>query len=282
LASTPGDVIAALGDPNVRTGAARVELIERHNIRVPSASGMAMWAPGEFVVVDDDKGIYLADLDGGRERISKSNKDMLDLEGLCLAPGGEQALVVNERTGVVFRFDVEDNDGVLDLADPVALGRLPDISRRDNKGWEGIEIISADLSPTGEPLLVAVHEGSPRRVSIFSYPEIEKLTHFRLPREMKDHMEDISDVTVDPQTGHLFLLSDASETLVEVELTRVQTAAPGGLLENLEMNLLGVTELDDLKRGEKPEGLCFDHEGHLWLATDGDSFLRQYELHRDS
>jgi hypothetical protein len=118
LATTPSDVIARLGDSTSRVGAARVELMEEHNIRVPSASGMAYWGPGLFVVVDDDKGIYLAGLDGTRDRLSKNTKAMVDLEGLCLAPDGKNALVVNERTGTIFRLEVQEDGDILNLKSP--------------------------------------------------------------------------------------------------------------------------------------------------------------------
>jgi uncharacterized protein YjiK len=162
------------------------------------------------------------------------------------------------------------------------LGTLPEISRKKNKGWEGIDIIPGRLLPDGEPLLVAVHEGSPRRIGVFTFPDIEEVTHFKLTGDLKDHMADISDVAVCPKTGHLFMLSDASATLVEVELVKKKKVAPGALLENLELNLLGVTDLEGLEAKEKPEGLCFDPSGDLWLATDGDSHLRQFRLTRDS
>lgn len=79
-----------------------------------------------------------------------------------------------------------------------------------------------------------------------------------------------SDVTVDPQTGAVFLLSDCSERVYEMMLevaggVETMRAVDGWTLPPLEG-----------KRRLQPEGLAFDHRGDLWVVSEGDrSLLRR-------
>lgn len=260
-----------------------VTLVERDRISldVASASGVVAMGKGRFLIVDDDKGIYLqSGDDASKIKCAKKHDELKDLEGICRTPDGEGVLVVSEERGEVYRLRLDDDDGELDLGKPEKIGRLPKLSKTgSNKGWEGIDVVPGKFFDDREPRLVAVHEGSPKRVGVFAFPDLEEGVLLALPRDVEKKLKDLSDVAVDPKTGHLFVLSDESELIVELRITKKTTNAPGALLESLRLETVGTHEVD-AKKGEKPEGLDFGPDGTLWLAMDGRSSLLAFDVER--
>ncbi len=231
-------------------------------LAVPQASGVAVLGGGLFLVVDDDRGVYLAGERGGAELIASrdDHRELRDLEGICIAPDGS-AWVLSERTSAVLSLSVERSGSDVTLGVPTLVGSIEHIARKSNKGWEGIAIWP------GQPARVlACHEAKPKRVGVFALDTLATEAMLSFPKDLRKAMPDVSDLTVDPQTGHLLLLSDEAACLSEVEI-QLEGGVPEGL------RLLSVTELD-LGKKEKAEGLCFDEAGTLWLVTDGDPHLR--------
>jgi hypothetical protein len=251
---------------------AHVELVDKRRVDVPSASGLVALGEQRFLVVDDDKGVYLSHPNEGSDRLksSKKHKELKDLEGIALMPDGGSVIVVEETKGRVFRMDLTDGgDDDVQLGDPVELGRLPKLNKPGrNDGWEGLDVLPGRYSADGMDRLVAVHEGHPRRVGIFSLPDMDDALLLKLPDEAKDHLKDLSDCAVDRKTGRIFLLSDQSASLVELELVSRVTNAPGALLQETELAFVGQTDIPR-KKGEKPEGITFDDQGTLCLTMDG-------------
>ena len=75
-----------------------------------------------------------------------------------------------------------------------------------------------------------------------------------LPGEVHGALDDLSDVAVYPKSGHIFLLSDESSALAEVE---VVTSRKRRALATVRVERLPI------EGGLKPEGICFDAAGDL-------------------
>lgn len=262
---------------------AQIDLVDRRRVDVPSASGLVALGQERFLVVDDDKGIYLSTPSEGSEKIvsSKHHKELKDLEGITMLPDRSAVFVVAEAAGRVFRLDLRDGgDDDVELSDPVEVGRLPKLNKPGrNDGWEGLDILPGRFSADGKDRMVAVHEGHPRRVGVFTLPDLDEAMLLKLPDEAKDELDDLSDVAVDRTTGRIFLLSDRSQSIVEIELISRVTNAPGALLQENELAFVGAHKVPR-KKNEKPEGITFDDAGTLWLTMDGRSRLLEFEVTR--
>jgi len=221
-------------------------------------SGIAALPGGGFLLVEDEHGVALRAARADRVATfiaeSSDHPELRGLEGICLGIDGRTAYVVSEDHRGVLALALEGR-GAATRARVAPLGRLPDIARRENKGWEGVAVLPARHSPDGADRLAAVHEDSPRRVGLFRLPDLEAPILLRLPRELEDELEDLSDVAVEPRSGHLFLLSDQSAAVAEVALEA------GGL------RALALARLPDYEE-LKLEGLDFDRSGRLWLAAE--------------
>lgn len=260
-----------------------MNLVERDRISldIASASGVVALGEGRFLVVDDDKGIYLqSGDDASKVKCAKKHDELKDLEGICRTPDGKGVLVVSEERGEVYRLKIKDDGEDFDLGKPEKIGRLPKLSKTgSNKGWEGIEVVPGKFFDDGKPRIVAVHEGTPKRIGVFSYPDLDDAVLLALPKNVERSLKDLSDITVDPKTGHLFVLSDESESIVELALTTKKKSAPGALIESLALETVSRTDVDT-KKHEKPEGLAFGPDGRLYVAMDGRSALVSFDVER--
>ena len=215
--------------------------------RAPAAFG------GDFVVVDDDKGVVVVK-DGSASVVAAAK----DLEGVCVI--GDVVVVVSEASGVV---SVVSADGTM-----TPKGTLPPPTStqhpKKNKGWEGIAFLRASLAVDGKDHLVAVHEGAPRVVSLFSWPALTLEVQLALPPSIDGLVADLSDVAVDPKSGGLLLLSDKSRRLLRVALSGVGSSTT--------LKLTSTTELA-VQKHEKPEGVFVDDDGRVYVVTDGSGRL---------
>jgi uncharacterized protein YjiK len=114
---------------------------------------------------------------------------------------------------------------------------------------------------------VAVHEGKPRRVIIAALPRLEVTHELKLPDEVRSLLKDLSDVTVDPRTGDLLLLSDQSRRIVGVRIVARRLVVCGSY------------DLP-LSRKEKPEGLDFASDSRLLVVTDDAAKLLEIAVSR--
>jgi uncharacterized protein YjiK len=104
-------------------------------------------------------------------------------------------------------------------------------------------------------------------VGVFVFPDLEQTHDLRLPDEAKELLKDLSDVTVDPVTGQLLLLSDQSRRIV---LTRIV---------GKQLTVSGSHDLP-LKKSEKPEGLDFASRSRLLVVTDDSAKLLEMDVQR--
>lgn len=286
------DAKSAPGEPPVRpvrgkqrpVASEPVTLTLRSRVEIEHAlaSGIAEIDKGLFAIVDDDKGVFFCRDDGSTEKVLSAKHDhrLRDLEGLCRSSDGKSLYAVVERECKVYRLPIERGRGQVTLGEPEKLGKLPRLNDPDlNKGWEGIDVMPGRWFGDGQDRLVAVNEGDPRRVGLFRLPDLDEPQLLKLPGKAKDHLLDLSDVAVDPRTGHLLVLSDQSSTIVEFALVNQRTLAPGKLLDASELKMLAVHPLET-KKAEKPEGLTFDRDGNLWMSTDGKPGLYAFDVER--
>lgn len=89
----------------------------------------------------------------------------------------------------------------------------------------------------------------------------------KLPEPAKDLLDDLSDVTVDPTTGALLLLSDQSRRIV------IATVVEQTLLMRGHYDL-------PVGRGEKPEGIDFASPSRLLVVTDDSAKLLEIAVRR--
>jgi uncharacterized protein YjiK len=251
-------------------------LVAEIDTGVKSPSGICHLPTGETLVVDDDKGIALVKKDGEAVKLVKDSKDV---EGICSDDKGKYVYAVQEGSRKVVRYEVIRKDGDVELKESGTPRRLPKLKNVDNKGWEGLSFLSKEVAGGKHDHLVAVHEGSPRRIGIFKLPDLDDGITLRLPGKAKDLLPDLADITIDPKTGHLFVVSDESQQVVELVIKKGGKAAPGALLETIELEVVSSFELP-VKRKSKPEGLAFDDKGRLWVSLDGNGKALVLELKR--
>jgi SdiA-regulated len=229
---------------------------------IPGASAVAT-APGVMFLAEDDDGIYK--LQPGRCALwagPRVHPALGDLEGLAM----------DERRGLIWAL-AEESGEVVEL--PIAsrrrvarvLGRLPRPGRKANKGFEGLAYLPARVSPNRRASLVAAHEGKPRRVAVFALPDLEETHHFKLPRDAKRALDDLADVTIDPVTGAVLLLSEESR---RIGVFRIDD---------------GALVLDDLvdvqvERKARPEGLDFVTRSRLVVVTEGPATVIDFRVTR--
>jgi len=275
-------VLGADGSVDTPT-AARLTQVDRQPVYDALASGVLALGGDRFLLVDDDLGICLVRSGENAELLlgTDAHPVLADLEGICWTPERDAVLLVSEAKRTIIKLGIEERGGDVRLGDPEIVGKLPKVrSGNRNKGWEGIETAPGRFFDDGQPRLIGVKEGKPRRVGVFRFPDFEQECLLKLPDDAKAHLADISDVAVDPETGHLFLLSDESHSVVELELKLQKRNAPGAVLDRSTLTTLGVTELDT-QRKEKAEGIDFGPDGALWIATDGRSSLLKFEVERN-
>lgn len=258
----------------------RFTLKNEHRIDVPEPSGLAFLSEADgFVIASDcEKKLYVVpfpgkdskkDLKPDTLKADGGRKHLGGLEGVAYDPHTRSVLVVSEDREEVSEIPLDRRKMLLGEATKV--GKLPDITRLSNKGWEGLTVLPGSLSPDGKSRLLAVHEGAPRRLAVLDRNTLEAEAVLKLPDSMKDALKDLSDVAVDPISGHLFILSDESRTVFEAALTARTRPGTGGMLkQGWEITPVGATEIPghDGKTRLQPEGLSFDARGDLWVIAE--------------
>jgi uncharacterized protein YjiK len=242
----------------------RLSLRHLRDRKLPIRGASAVAAiPGALLVVEDDQGIYR--IEGNRATLWASpdlHRALGDLEGMAVDKAHGTVWALTEEDGIVLALPLGVTAGRATV-----LGRLNRPGTKKNKGFEGLAFMPARLSPTRRASLVTVHERKPRRVGVFTLPGLEQTHDLKLPDEAKEVLRDLADVTVDPVTGALLLLSDQSQCIA---VTRISKG---------ELVLTGSYELP-LDEGEKPEGLDFASASRLLVVTDDSAKLLELSVTR--
>lgn len=251
---------------------------ETTTLSIQEASGVAAYDAQRFLVIDDEKGLFLHSLSGESRALlkAKDHKELSGLEGVTLSEDKQTAYIVSEDSRRIYSTHLSEDNGVLEASQLKELGRLPKLGKEGNKSWEGIEILPGRFTVDGRDKMIAVHEGSPRRIAIFSLPELEEEVIMSLPKILDDQLRDLSDLAVCPNTGHIFLLSDESSRIAELEIVQSHLAGPGALLFNQDLRAMHTF---DLPPGKKSEGLSFQGDS-LWVSSELDRSLTQFTVKR--
>ncbi len=270
--------------------AARLEHKGVEKLDVEEASGVAPLKDGRLLVIDDCRGVFFVRANGKAKALLSAKDDdhphyapeLADLEGITVDADEKNAFVVSEGSRTIFRIPLSGRGNDIEPGAPIALGSLPPLNDGSVNGWEGVAILPGRFTD-GEDRLVAIHEADPPQIAIFDIPAdgsdgtLEPVQSFKVPRQARDHLVDISDVAIHPETGNVFCLSDRQRTIVEFELKKHTQPQRGGLIENLTVELVGVTDIPDSK-GTKPEGIGFDPDsGDVIVVAEKN---RTSRLHR--
>lgn len=271
--------------------ATRFTVKERVFTGIEEQSGLSFISPEHgFLAIDDRTSIVwnVKIDDGGGVQVHALREDdgVLDgLEGAAYDPDTQTLLVLSEDSRETYEIPVTlGDDGSVSVAEPRLLRRLPKLEHpeaRDNKGWEGMTILPPRYTPDGKSRVLAVNEGYPKALAVLTRDGLEPKAIIELDGELDQALEDLSAVTVDPRTGHLFLLSDESEVVYECALEGSLNLMGGGPpAERWKLKPLAKTHLPPLEQEGarlQPEGLAFDHEGDLWVSTEGDRSMIRLE-----
>jgi uncharacterized protein YjiK len=237
----------------------RTELVSQRRLGVDEASAVAALADDTFLVVSDELGLCLC-RPGHAPVYLKTTERLEDPEGMCLHAGGSAVFVLSEHSGSVWRFPFA--TGKLSAGEH--LGRLPRIGDVKNRGWEGIDHVAAGVFGEADTL-VAVHQTKPRRIGLFDPLTLAPRVLLKLPKQAKRVLEDLNDVTVDPVTHHLLVLSGKAGWIAALRLI------------DGDLDLVCTYPVETAK-GDVPEGITFDRSGRLWVVTDGKGLLRELRL----
>ena len=271
----------------------KLTLGRTYRIDVKEPSGLAfLSAELGFITVDDDSSkivrlVVPADPEG-QVRVEEidvgEHRHLLrGLEGVAFDPAAGTLLVISENRRTLSELVLEVGRSKLKLGDPVKRRTLDKMGDDKAHGWEGIVLLPARLTPDRHTRLLAVHERDPRGIAVLDRAMLATESFVPLPKDIARQADDLSDLTVDPRSGHLFLLSDESaavlETIFEGAVTSAGSAggagAPAGVTWSL--RLVARTELPDTEKKHRlqPEGLAFDGAGDLWVVAEGDRSIRR-------
>ncbi len=208
-----------------------------------------------FCVLNGPTHVVELGLDGAvKRRIDLAGFN--DTEGIVSMGKGAFA-VVEERRRKLVLFALDDN------ATSVAYGScrqaLVDAAVAENKGLEGLA-----YDPKNRRFYI-LKEKQPRKIyRVEVRPETDK-PDIASPWDVQKHglgLSDLSGVHFDARTGHLLILSQESQTIVETtldgkEVSRLKlTPGNAGLTQPL----------------PQPEGICLDDEGNLYICSEPNTF----------
>jgi uncharacterized protein YjiK len=251
-------------------GVTRADLVAEVQLGTPM-SGIVHLPTGQTLVINDDKGVYEV-RPGEEPRLLFKLKDG---EGITVDAKGQYLYALEEKSRRVHKLEVRsDAKGRLALRDTDASKKLPKLKGQSNTSWEGICFLPKELVGGQSDCLVCVHEGSPRRIGIYELPDLHHGVTLKLPKGAKDLLPDLADITVEPKTGHLFVVSDRSRMVVELAIVRRSKTATQGVLESVELQVVSSIDLP-ISADKKPEGLHFDEKGRLWVGLDYENDKRE-------
>ncbi len=237
---------------------------------VREASDVVALPGGRFAVVSDsDDHVFLVDEKNGavaKAKLHKVPDHGSALEGIAYDPVSKNLFVARESTGELFRFQFNPNDGSFAFGESRVIQSLID----GNKGCEGLAFVPGPLSPTHQPLLLAVKEARPKRLLTLRANGTGKPSEVALDAKTLAAVKDFSAVAVDPKTGDLFIASDESSAVVQVHLQKKGSGWIGAFVQSYPLTK------SDGSKFSRIEGLTFDERGAMWVLTENGGNLHQF------
>jgi uncharacterized protein YjiK len=259
----------------------RFKFDESYRLDVKEPSGLA-YVPemDRFVAIDDSSRAlttFVLKKHKLKSHVIESTRprrdSVSDYEGIAYDSDRKRLIAVSERSGRirVFGLVAGRGHGAESRLKQIGAGQLPRLGKTANKGVEGLAFLPAALAPDGRSHLVAVNEARPKAVLLID-PEVFEIRHrLALPGKWEKAIKDLSDVAVDPLSGHLFVLSDESRQILELEL-RVKDG---------ELDLRKARRFDVEQKGtgkiDQPEGIAFDGDGDLYVTCEGSRCVYRYK-----
>ncbi|MBI2372605.1 MAG: SdiA-regulated domain-containing protein [Deltaproteobacteria bacterium] len=245
--------------------AAKFEVQKPKTTGVDEISSVA-FVDGALLAIDDKTAVVWKLNPGGKPIALREDDGVFDdLEGLCHDAKRSCLLVVTETERGLYEIPLSEGG---DLKKPKKLGKLPGLAEDANSGCEGITLLT--LPGQKNQVIGAVNEKDPLALSFLDRSSLEEKGRVLIPEPMG--LLDVSDLCVDPKTGHLFLLSDESEVVVEAELRKAEKyLGPGPLSSEWSLVEVGRTVLPGLSGDTRlqPEGITIDEHGDLFVTSEG-------------
>lgn len=257
------------GTHNLARGAAKFEVAEKTKFPVKEASDVVSLPGGKFLIVGDRAdtvGIVGADGKVQKLKLPGLPNGNSQLEGVAYDPIRHHLLVSREEKGQILRYEWDAEKNVAPKLEKTFSVKLDGPS---NKGIEGLAYLPGELSPTGTPQLLAAHEGSPRELVLLGDGGGGKPQKIQLEDQVKSVCKDFSAVAVDPKTGNVFVSSDVSSTVAQLELKRDGNKLVARLVQSFPLR-----DKKD-KPLERIEGLTFNEKGDLFVLTENDGALHK-------
>ena len=257
------------GSRNLAARAAKFEVAEKTKYPMKEASDVVALPGGKFLIVGDrsDK-VAVVDADGKVTKLKLPGlpNGKSQLEGVAYDPVRHHLLVSREEKGEILRYEWNPEKNVEPKLEKTFKLKLDGPS---NKGVEGLAYLSGEVSPTGTPQLLAAHEGSPRELLLLGDGGGGKPMKVQLEDQVKSVCKDFSAVAVDPKTGNVFISSDESSTVAQIELKRQGDKVIGRLVQSFPLR-----DKKD-KPLERIEGLTFNDKGDLFVLTENDGAMHK-------
>ncbi len=258
-----------LGKPQ-QTGArgAQFEAAGRLKSGIKEASDVVALPGGRLLVVGDtsDK-VGLIDADGSVKKLKLPglpNGKPSQMEGVAYDSARHNLFISREESREVWRFDWNPDK----RADPEFKKKydVKHLGGPTNKGIEGLSYLPGEFSPTGRPQLLGTKEGKPRELVMFDDNGGKTFSPVKLEKQVLDVCKDFSAIAIDPTTGHLFISSDESSTVAELEIPKKRP---------LTARLINSFPLRDDKNKplQRIEGLALNEKGDLFVLTENDGEL---------
>ncbi len=254
---------------SVARGAVRFEVAETVKHPVKEASDVVSLPGGRFLIVSDvSRRVGVVGADGTLARVTLPGleKGNSQLEGVAYDPFRRHLFVAREESGEVLRYEW---NGDTDVAPKLEKTFKVPQDGPSNKGVEGLAYLPGDLSVTGRPQLLSAREDKPRTLLMFDDGGSGKPKKIHLEDQVRSVCQDFSAIAVDPMTGNIFISSDDSSTVAQLELVRVGDRFVGRLIHSFPLR-------DEKARPlERIEGLAFDERGDLFVLTENNGALHQ-------
>lgn len=259
----------------------RLAEVRAFSTGVKEASDVAALPGGRFLVVSDQKTkvrVLNADSSYVPVEIPDLPKNESQFEAVTFDSAKERLIIVREEARELLRYRWSPDSSRPPTLDEKK-GRVAlDKGGPKNKGFEGMTYVPAEFSPTGSPMLLLAKEGNPKQLWVHDATGAKTKQEVKLDPSVFDACKDFSALAIHPKTGHLYIASDESGSVVEVALRQ----RDDGKIEGSRVSRPYAMRDRENKRLNRIEGLVFTPNGRLHALTENDGKLHEFVLPGDA